>query len=67
MYNNNNLKDKNTLVSAIPFKDPSWVKSNPSYEQQLAAETVDANNHVIPMGAMQADEDTNPSSWTPEE
>ncbi|XP_012148344.1 uncharacterized protein LOC100879467 isoform X2 [Megachile rotundata] len=64
--NNKNLKDRNNLVSASPFKTPSWVRPNPNYETNLSNE-----NRTI-MGQLQsvvevppADDQSNP--WPPEQ
>ncbi|KAG7187755.1 hypothetical protein KM043_016800 [Ampulex compressa] len=67
-YNNNqNVKDKNMLVNASPFKDPNWIRSNPNYEHRLSNN--DLNNseesHSAVQLPLEIDNDTN--SWTPEQ
>ncbi|XP_051163589.1 uncharacterized protein LOC127283002 [Leptopilina boulardi] len=62
MNNNDKYMDKNKLVAATPFHNPDWIKPNPNYnEPQEIPEQVLTPEPIPP------EEDTNPSSWTPEQ
>ncbi|XP_015606738.1 uncharacterized protein LOC107273252 [Cephus cinctus] len=75
-YSNNNdyLKDRDLLARANPFASPNWVKPNPQYDDlQQDNDIPDYSNpgeDILspPLPPPPApDEDTNPSSWTPEQ
>lgn len=61
--------DKNNLVSAMGYMPPNWITVNPNYEQQLNNEAQgyvsDQVTHPL-TEPIPPDEDTNPSSWTPQ-
>lgn len=65
MNNNRNEIDKNILVAASPFKAPTWIQINPSYGRDSPSDHLDPPNDQLPAPISQ-EEDTNPSSWTPE-
>ncbi|XP_034936874.1 uncharacterized protein [Chelonus insularis] len=59
--NNHSVKDQNRLLQALPTVTPAWIEKNPNYtgRDDLDASSTVSNN--VP-----EDEETNPSSWTPE-
>ncbi|XP_066601463.1 uncharacterized protein [Prorops nasuta] len=65
LNNNQNLKDKNRLVAATPFQEPSWIRADPSYAGQHFNN--DSMQQPNAMAIMASDDDTNPSNWTPEQ
>ena len=63
--NNHNYMDKNKLVAATPFNNPDWIKSNPDYNVQVN-DSLDIPEQPASPPTLPPEEDTNPSSWTPE-
>lgn len=44
--NNKNLKDNNNLVCASGFKPPSWIRTNPNYDNNLNNENMTATGQL---------------------
>ncbi|XP_029047265.2 uncharacterized protein LOC114878062 isoform X1 [Osmia bicornis bicornis] len=44
--NNKNLKDNNNLVCASGFKPPSWIRTNPNYDNNLNQENMTATGQL---------------------
>lgn len=63
MNNNDKYMDKNRLVAATPFHSPDWIKPNPNYNVHESQEIPEQASTPEPIPP---EEDTNPSSWTPE-
>lgn len=65
-YNNNrHLKDKNRLVSASGFKAPSWVRSNPNYENNLDNDNTSATDQLQGGTELSPPNDSS-NTWAPE-
>lgn len=65
--NNNTSKDKNILVNAVPSKPPDWVIIDPSYDDADQDVTTSTNISTMSTTTLNIeDEETTPSSWTPE-
>ncbi|KAK0094815.1 hypothetical protein PV326_009925, partial [Microctonus aethiopoides] len=61
--NNTNAKDRNNLVSAVPFRPPDWIDLTQNYD--VPDNSID--NAVMPTSHIEnIDEETNPSTWVPE-
>ncbi|KOC63266.1 hypothetical protein WH47_02775 [Habropoda laboriosa] len=68
LNNNKNLKDKNTLVRAAVCADPSWIRRNPNYENDLNNDNVNAmNDQSHSMAELAESVDNEPNNWNPEE
>ncbi|XP_063987063.1 uncharacterized protein LOC135167624 isoform X2 [Diachasmimorpha longicaudata] len=61
--NNNNVKDR--LVNAMPTTPPSWVRVDPRYDEE-DGNVITSGSSSIPTAIEVEDEETTPSSWTPE-
>lgn len=61
--NNTNSKDRNNLVSAVPFRPPDWIDLTQNYDvpDNSIENAVVATSHIENI-----DEETNPSTWVPE-
>ncbi|XP_044018423.1 uncharacterized protein LOC122859109 isoform X2 [Aphidius gifuensis] len=65
--NNNTSKDKNILVNAVPSKAPDWVIIDPSYDDGDPDVSTSTNISTMSNTTLNIeDEETTPSSWTPE-
>lgn len=65
--NNHNLKDKNILVTATPFKDPDWVRSNPNYGHHLSDDSLNAPGQSHTAIQLPHDGNATPNNWAPEQ
>ncbi|KAK0157384.1 hypothetical protein PV328_011131 [Microctonus aethiopoides] len=62
--NNTNAKDRNNLVSAVPFRPPDWIDLTQNYDVPDNS----TDNAVMPTSHIEnIDEETNPSTWVPEQ
>lgn len=62
--NNKNLKDKNNLVRASCYMPPSWVRTNPNYENDSSNDSINAMEQLHSMSELSTDNQYN--SWVPE-
>ncbi|XP_012288860.1 uncharacterized protein LOC105704330 [Orussus abietinus] len=65
--NNENLKDRNKLVNATPFKEPDWIRGNSSYEQHLRADSPNAAVQLLPQQQLQSIEESDHNTWSQEQ
>ncbi|XP_011302807.1 uncharacterized protein [Fopius arisanus] len=63
--NNNNINAKERLVNAIPTTPPSWVRVDPSYDEEDGTVNTSGST-AVSMTIEVEEEETTPSSWTPE-
>ncbi|XP_015123238.1 uncharacterized protein LOC107045455 isoform X2 [Diachasma alloeum] len=61
--NNNNVKER--LVNAMPTTPPSWVQVDPSYDEEDGTVNTSGSTAISTTIEVE-DEETTPSSWTPE-
>lgn len=62
--NNETSRDSNKLLRARPYNEPDWIRTNPNYGQHFDDAEV---SEPTPAPQLPPEEDTNPSSWTPEQ